>query len=109
MCLSKSITKKLDGILITIYSIVCTIALLFSCFYVRCVPVLQLLQKGSDVNHMDREGRTALIAAAHTGCVEVVEVLLDYQANINHVDSDGRTALAVCVLSEASQSQLGEP
>lgn len=77
------------------------------CFFLYNV-VLQLLQKGADPNHMDRDGRTALIAAAYTGCVEVVEVLLDHGAHINHVDSDGRTALSVCVLLESSKNQLGE-
>lgn len=70
--------------------------------------VLQLLQKGADPNHMDHEGRTALIASAHTGCVKTVEVLLDHKASVNHADSDGRTALAVCILSESSKNQLGE-
>ena len=70
--------------------------------------VLQLLQKGADLNHMDREGRTALIAAAHTGCVKTVEVLLDHKASVDHADSDGRTALAVCILSESLNNHLGE-
>ncbi|CAB4033294.1 sulfotransferase domain-containing [Paramuricea clavata] len=55
---------------------------------------------------MDREGRTALIAAAHTGCVKTVEVLLDHEASVNHADSDGRTALAVCILSEFLKNHL---
>jgi ankyrin repeat protein len=70
--------------------------------------VLQLLQKGADPNHMDREGRTSLIAAAHTGCVKTVEVLLDHEASVNHADSDGRTALAVCILSESLNNHLGK-
>lgn len=70
--------------------------------------VLQLLQKGADPNHMDREGRTALIASAHTGSVKTVEVLLDHEASVNHADSDGRTALAVCILSESLKNHLGK-
>ena len=70
--------------------------------------VLQLLQKGADPNHMDRDGRTALIAAAHTGCVKTVEVLLDHKAIVNHADGDGRTALAVCILSEALKNHPGK-
>lgn len=70
--------------------------------------VLQLLQKGADPNHMDREGRTALIAAAHTGCVKTIEVLLDHKASVNHADSDGRTALAVCILSESLKNHAGK-
>lgn len=66
-----------------------------------------MLQKGADPNHMDKEGRTALIAAAYTGCVKTVEVLLDHGANVNHADGDGRTALAVCILSEPLKNHLG--
>ena len=67
-----------------------------------------MLQKGADPNHMDKEGRTALIAAAHTGCVETVEVLLDHGASVNHADSDGRTALSVCILSESLKNHQGK-
>lgn len=70
--------------------------------------VLQLLHKGADPNHVDKEGRTALIAAAHTGCVKTVEVLLDHDASVNHADSDGRTALSVCILSESLKNHLGK-
>jgi hypothetical protein len=67
-----------------------------------------LLQKGADLNHVDREGRTALIAASHTGCVKTVEVLLDHEASVNHADSDGRTALAVCIMSESLNNHFGK-
>lgn len=81
---------------------------IFITFSLLFFLVLQLLQKGANPNLVDREGRTALIAAAHTGSVGVVEVLLDHKANIDHADGDGRTALAVCVLSDSLKNQLGK-
>ena len=42
---------------------------IFITFSLLFFLVLQLLQKGANPNLVDREGRTALIAAAHTGSV----------------------------------------
>ncbi|KAF9973996.1 hypothetical protein BGZ73_002718 [Actinomortierella ambigua] len=45
------------------------------------------------VHLTNNQGRTALIAAARYGHVEMVKILLDLDADINHQDNDGATAL----------------
>lgn len=56
---------------------------------------------------MDSEGRTALIAAAYMGHVEIVKLLICHGADVEHADIDGRTALSVAALCiPASQSHV---
>ncbi|VUC33678.1 unnamed protein product [Clonostachys rosea] len=59
-----------------------------------------LLQHGVEVEHRDREGRTALYHAAHEGDCQMVELLASYGANPTaRVSSSGRTALHTSSLS----------
>jgi hypothetical protein len=46
-----------------------------------------------DPDAADARGRTALMAAAESGNIRMVEALLNYGADLNVVDSNGRTAL----------------
>ena len=51
---------------------------------------------GSDVNHSDESGRTALIAAATSGAnLEVLEYLLTREANIDHQGINGWSVLHI--------------
>jgi hypothetical protein len=54
--------------------------------------MMELLDHGVDVNCLHR-GETALIAAARTGVVEAVGILLGHGADMNVTDEEGRTAL----------------
>ncbi|MBM3623483.1 MAG: ankyrin repeat domain-containing protein, partial [Alphaproteobacteria bacterium] len=53
-----------------------------------------LLARNPRVNLQDRQGVTALIAAARRGSIEVVRALLARKANPNIADFTGRTALS---------------
>lgn len=55
--------------------------------------VLYLLEKGSDINAPDQDGRTALIYAAYNGHTEIVKKLIEKGADVNLRDNYGRTAL----------------
>jgi uncharacterized protein len=55
--------------------------------------VLQLLERGADVNAPGNDGHSALIEAARAGHEETVVALLRIGANVLHKTSQGRTAL----------------
>ena len=55
--------------------------------------VQALLAKGADPNWKDRDGRTALHAAAGIGAVETVRLLLEAGAKLNQRDVEGNTPL----------------
>ncbi|XP_072118553.1 uncharacterized protein ankrd50l [Mobula birostris] len=52
-----------------------------------------LLESGASVHHQDAGGRTLLASAAHTGNLEVVQLLLARQAELETQDHRGRTPL----------------
>lgn len=52
-----------------------------------------LLENGSDVNHPDFDGMTALCLACTLGHKGVVQLLLEKNADIGHWDRHGRTPL----------------
>lgn len=52
-----------------------------------------VLNKGVDVNHIEKRSYTALIAASAAGDFEMVQFLLDDGADVDLRDSDGDTAL----------------
>jgi uncharacterized protein len=80
--------------------------------------VKQLLETGADVNHLDKDGWTALNWAAGKGDLEMIRLLLEHGADVFKVGTDLRTprmiALAagqveaVRLLREAEDSQEGE-
>ncbi len=52
-----------------------------------------LLDKGSEVNAKDKDGKTPLMAAVGQGNLQVVPLLLDKGADVNARDKDAQTAL----------------
>ncbi len=53
------------------------------------------LDRGGDVNHRDKDGGTALMAATRFGSQNLVAALLKRNADVNATDSDGVTALMI--------------
>jgi len=71
--------------------------------------VSSLLSSGADPNEVDNSvvrGRTPLMAAAETGCPDVVRLLLDSHANINATNEYGATALDIAVTSGGPTSPV---
>ena len=56
------------------------------------------MTKGADVNARDKQGTTALMAAAFGGHVPTGRLLLDRKADVNMADVSGRTALMATAL-----------
>ncbi len=52
-----------------------------------------LVQRGADVNQVDRSGRSSLMMAAHHGRLKHVQFLLESGARVDLKDEDGDTAL----------------
>jgi uncharacterized protein len=57
------------------------------------------LQRGADVNALDRHGQTALMLAAHAGHHAVVESLLAHGADRNVTAKFGLSALMLAVVA----------
>ncbi|KNC78181.1 hypothetical protein SARC_09377 [Sphaeroforma arctica JP610] len=55
--------------------------------------VVKLLDNGWDVDTTDQHGRSALVAAAATGCSDIVDVLLEYGATVDLTDKYRYSAL----------------
>ena len=69
--------------------------LVWAAYYGNVNVVRMLLAvDGIDVNHADRDGRTALLMASRSGYVDVVQALLDVEGiDVNKADRRGYTAL----------------
>lgn len=61
--------------------------------------VLDLLERGTDVDARDRYGQTALMLAAHAGHREVVETLIAHRANLNITAKFGLNALMLSLVA----------
>jgi len=61
--------------------------------------VLDLLERGIDVDARDRYGQTPLMLAAHAGHREVVETLIAHQANLNFTAEFGLSALMLALVA----------
>jgi len=61
--------------------------------------VLDLLERGIDVDARDRYGQTPLMLAAHAGHREVVETLIAHQANLNFTAKFGLSALMLALVA----------
>ena len=68
-------------------------ALTKACLFGQAREVRRLLSGGTDVNDVNEQGATPLMAASANGNVEVVDMLLAAEANANAADDDGHTPL----------------
>jgi ankyrin repeat protein len=66
--------------------------LMLAAFRGEAAAVLDLLERGADVNARDRDGDTALMFAAFKGHALVVALLLQYGANVYARARNGWTA-----------------
>lgn len=64
----------------------------------------ELLDKGADVSVTDAEqGRTALIWAAHSGRLRILEAIIKREPNLNARGKDGLSAMDVAVRNKNKQ------
>ncbi len=56
-----------------------------------------LVQRGADVNQIDRSGRSSLMTAAYHGRLKHVRFLLDNGARVDLKDEDGYTAMELAI------------
>ena len=61
--------------------------------------VLDLLERGADVDARDRYGQTGLMLAAHAGHREVVETLIAHRAKLNVTAKFGLSALMLALVA----------
>ena len=54
-----------------------------------------LLENQADVDHADKEGKSALFAAASMGHLDIVNILLFWGCYADGIDCEGRTVLSV--------------
>lgn len=66
--------------------------------------VRNLLNNGSRVDSLDREGNTPLFYAAIEGKPAIVKLLIDYKANINARNEDKDTALHFAVIGNDAET-----
>lgn len=57
------------------------------------------LGSGVDVDSLDRHGQTALMLAAHNGCLDVIESLLRHGAKLNVTAKYGLSALMLAIVA----------
>jgi ankyrin repeat protein len=60
----------------------------------------------ADINHVTKDGATALFVAAQTGQGEIVEQLLEEKANINYANENGLTTLFIA--ADAGRGEIVE-
>jgi len=69
---------------------------------IRCGDVqivLDLIERGADLNGLDRYGQTALMLAAHAGHRELVEILIARRADLNVTAKFGLSALMLAIVA----------
>ena len=66
--------------------------LLKAAFTGDLAQVRTLLEKGTDINHQDKDGWTALMLSSANGHEGIVQALLARGVEIDHQDEDGVTA-----------------
>ncbi len=70
-----------------------SIAFWYACLHGQVDIARQLLNKGANINHKDKEGFTALHSASVRGKPELVSLLIDNQADIEVTNDYGGTVL----------------
>ena len=53
------------------------------------------MENGADMDHADKEGKTALFAAASMGHLEILNLLMFWGCYVDGIDCEGRTVLSV--------------
>lgn len=59
-----------------------------------------MIKNGAKLSHKDKSGYTALVAAAHNGHLDMMELLLKCSENKDHQKQDGDMALHIAVIVE---------
>ena len=54
-----------------------------------------MLENGADMDHADKEGMTALFAAASMGHLDILNLLMFWGCYVDGIDCEGRTVLSV--------------
>jgi ankyrin repeat protein len=80
-------------------------ALYYGCRHPGIVALL--LSQGAEPDCMDQSGKSPLMRAAETGCVKVLQLLLDCQVNLDAIDTEGYTAFTyACVFGRLEAALL---
>ena len=58
-----------------------------------------LLEHGSNVNHLNRHGSSAVMTSVMVGHPGVVDVLMEFGADLNLTNADGSRPLQLCMTS----------
>jgi len=70
----------------------------------NCPQLLQyFLDRGTDVNSRNKDGRTALMSAAANGHLDIVKMLIEKGGDKKIADNDGMTALRYAVANERDE------
>lgn len=68
--------------------------------------VIDLLQRGININVRNVRGNTALVVAAYAGSGKIVDILLSAGANVNLPDSNGWTPLMCAIITGRDEIAL---
>lgn len=60
------------------------------------------INKGVDINQIDKNGNTALINAASRNSLEIIKLLANRTKNINHTNKDGNSALTRSIRNKSN-------
>ena len=66
----------------------------------NCKVVISLIDKGADINALDKHGQTALMNAARQGDASLAKELADQGADLDHTAKYNLTALMLAVIND---------
>ena len=61
--------------------------------------VRDLLERGTNIDSLDRHGQTAIMLAAHAGHLEVVDLLIAHRASLDPTAKYGLSALMLAIVA----------
>ena len=67
-----------------------------------------LIDRGTKLDHRDRQGRTYLMSALDIGNAEIARAIIAHGADVNLADSNGHTALMYAVRGALSAADTGD-